>query len=168
MIVYELDNSTTYNYRPYALSAYNNISLSTTLLTAGTILFAVCKPLYAKLADALGRGATYAIAVVLFLLSYILCAASKNVSTYAVGMLFHSVAATGMNILNDIVVSDITTPRWRVFGLACTFIPFLIVPWCGGFIVESVVSEHGIGWRWGFGVSASIFTNWGLEKKLTR
>lgn len=153
MIVYELDNSTVYNYRPYALSAYNNISISTTLLTAATILFAVCKPLYAKLADVIGRGETYVIAVLCFLLSYILCAASKNVATYAVGTLFHSLAATGMNIMNDIVISDITSPRWRVFGLSCAFLPFLIVPWCGGFIVDSVVSPSGIGWRWGYGVS---------------
>ena len=159
MIVYEIDNTTTFNYRAYALSTYNDISISTTLLAAGTILFAVCKPLYAKLADVLGRAETYLIAVVFFIMSYILCAASKNVATYAVGTLFHSIAATGMNILNDIVISDITTPRWRVFGLSCVFIPFLISSWCAGFIVESVVSEGGIGWRWGFGVRHRLRTS---------
>lgn len=61
MMVHEIGSTTIFSSRPYALSAYNSVSLSTTLLTAGTILFAVCKALYAKLADVIWRGETYLI-----------------------------------------------------------------------------------------------------------
>jgi hypothetical protein len=52
-------------------------------------------------------------------------------------------------VLNDIVISDISTMRWRGFAISASFFPFLITPWISGFIVEDVVSPGGIGWQWG-------------------
>jgi MFS family permease len=59
----------------------------------------------------------------------------------------HVVAQSGTNIMNDILISDISSARWRGFAIAISFFPFLFTPWIAAFIVDDVVS--GIGWRWG-------------------
>lgn len=56
--------------------------------------------------------------------------------------------------MNDIIISDITSARWRALGIGISFFPFLITPWVAAFITESVV--NGIGWRWGIGMFAIL------------
>lgn len=150
MIMYELDNSTVYVYQNYATSAFNSISLLGTLGTAGVIIFAVIKPPIAKLSNIIGRGETYILTISCYLLSYILCASAKSINAYAAGYIFYCIGQSGTNIMNDIIISDITTAKWRGFGIGISFFPFLIMPWCAAFITESVID--GIGWRWGMGM----------------
>lgn len=57
---------------------------------------------------------------------------------------------SGTNIMNDIIISDISSARQRGFAIGLSFFPFLIMPWVSAFIVDSVVG--GIGWRWGIGM----------------
>ena len=81
-------------------------------------------------------------------------ASAKSVNTYAAGFVFYNIGQSGTNIMNDIVISDITTARWRAFAIGLSFFPFLITPWVAAFIVDSVVA--GIGWRWGIGMFAIL------------
>lgn len=55
MIVYELDNTTVYNYQAYATSSFNKVDMLATLATAGSIIFAVMKPPIAKISDVIGE-----------------------------------------------------------------------------------------------------------------
>lgn len=87
-------------------------------------------------------------------MSYILCATSKSINGFAAGYIFYCVGQSGTNIMNDIIISDITTARWRGLAIGGSFFPFLVVPWVAAFISESVV--NGIGWRWGIGMLAFI------------
>ncbi|KUJ12625.1 MFS general substrate transporter [Mollisia scopiformis] len=154
MIMYELDNSTVYIYQNYATSAFNEISLLGTLGTAGVIVFAVIKPPIAKLSNIIGRGETYVLTISCYILSYILCASSKSINSYAAGYIIYNIGQSGTNIMNDIIISDITTARWRGLGIGVSFFPFLLMPWIAAFITESVVD--GIGWRWGIGMFAIL------------
>lgn len=52
--------------------------------------------------------------------------------------------------------TDITSAKWRGLAISASFYPFLFMPWVAAFIVDSVVSEGGIGWRWGIGMLAII------------
>jgi MFS family permease len=83
-------------------------------------------------------------------------ASASSFNTYAAGAMFYSVGQSGTNIMNDIVISDLTTARWRGFAIGLSFAPFLVTPWIAGFIVASVVSPSGIGWRWGIGMLAIL------------
>lgn len=149
-----MDNSTVYIYQNYATSAFNEISLLGTLGTAGVIVFAVIKPPIAKLSNVIGRGETYILTISCYILSYILCASSKLINAYAAGYIFYCIGQSGTNIMNDIIISDITTARWRGLGIGLSFFPFLLMPWIAAFITESVV--NGIGWRWGIGMFAIL------------
>ncbi|KKY24760.1 putative siderochrome-iron transporter [Phaeomoniella chlamydospora] len=123
MIMYELDNTTVYNYQSYATSSFNQVSMLSTLSTVGTIVWAVCKPTIGKVSD-------------------------------VIGYIFYCIGQSGTNIMNDIIISDITTMKWRTFGLAFSFFPYLIIPWCSAYIASSVI--NGIGWRWGIAMFAIL------------
>lgn len=150
----ELANSTTYTYQSYATSSFNDLSLLATINTASTILFAVAKPPIAKISDVIGRGETYILVIAIFSIAFILCASASSISVYAAGSILQAVGQSGTNLMNDIIISDISSARWRGFAIGISFFPFLITPWISAFIVESVVT--GIGWRWGIGMFAII------------
>ena len=143
----QFDNALLYNYRNYAASDFNNVAGLATLATAGNIVFAVFKPPIAKVSDVVGRGEAYVFCICCYLLGYILCALSTSFGAYAGGFVFANIGQTGANILNDIIITDISSMRWRGFAIAVSFTPFLVTPWISGFIVEHVVSPDGIGWR---------------------
>ncbi|TID25777.1 hypothetical protein E2P81_ATG03565 [Venturia nashicola] len=154
LIIYQFDNALLFNYSNYATSSYKKVSALGALGTASGIIFAVAKPPIAKLSDVIGRGETYALLVSFMVLSYILEASSKTFNTYAAGSIIHTFGQTGVNVMNDIIISDFTEMRWRSFAIGISFFPFLITPWISAFIVESVIG--GIGWRWGIGMFAIL------------
>ncbi|KAJ5732735.1 siderochrome-iron transporter [Penicillium malachiteum] len=154
MVIYELDNSTVYIYNNYSTSSFNALSKLAALSTAGSVLFAVIKPPIAKLSNVMGRGQTYMMTISLYILSYILMASAKTINTYAAGYIFYVMGQSGTNIMNDIVISDLSNARWRGFAIGVSFTPYLVTPWVSGFIVDSVVD--GIGWRWGIGMFAIL------------
>lgn len=150
----ELDNSTLYVYSNYATSSFDKLSLVSTLGTATGIIFAVIKPPIAKLSNIIGRGETYVLTISCYLLSYILIASCKSINVYAAGAVIHSVGQSGTNLMNDIIISDISSARWRGLAIGASFFPFLVIPWISAFIIDDVV--NGIGWRWGIGMFAFI------------
>ncbi|KAI1472153.1 MFS general substrate transporter [Daldinia caldariorum] len=156
MVVYEIDNSTVYIYRNYASSEFGELSKIAALSTAGTIIFAVAKPPIAKLSNVVGRGGTYLISMSLYILAYIIMASSRTFNAYAAGSIFYPLGQSSTNLMNDIIIADLTTARYRAFGIALSFWPFLITPWIAALIVDSVVAPAGIGWRWGIGMLGII------------
>jgi len=154
MMMYEMDNSTVWTYQNYAISDFNSISMLASLSTAGTIIFAVIKPPIAKLSDIIGRGETYIFTISCYVLSYICCSTATSINGYAAGYILHNIAQSGTNIMNDIMISDISSARWRGLAIGISFFPFLFTPWICAFIIDSVVG--GIGWRWGIGMFAFL------------
>lgn len=112
------------------------------------------KPPIAKISDVAGRVETYICVVLLYIISYVLCATAQSFEQYAGGFVIYSVGATGMQILNQIIVADITTSRWRGLANGLINLPFMIIPWISAFIVESALTT--VGWRWGIGMFAFI------------
>lgn len=124
------------------------------LNTAGSIISAVFKPPIAKFSDVIGRAETYLFIICCYIVSYILCASSKNFNTYAGGYVLYSVGQSGVTILNAVLIADMSSMRWRAFSYNILYLPFLIIPWVSAFIIDSVV--NGIGWRWGIGMFAIL------------
>lgn len=123
-------------------------------MTAGTIISAVLKPPIAKVSDVVGRAETYVAVVIFYIISYVLCASAKGFGQYAGGYIVYCIGQTGMQILNQIIVADITTSRWRGLANGLVNLPFMIIPWASAFIVDSALVT--IGWRWGIGMFAII------------
>lgn len=152
--VFEFDNATTYNYKDIATSEFQSISLLGALSTGGTIVAAVMKPPWARLLDVIGRAETYAVTVLMYIISYAMTASAKTFNTYSGGYIIYCLGQTGMQIFDQIIVADITTSRWRALANQLISLPFLYVPWTAAFIVESALET--VGWRWGIGIFATI------------
>ena len=137
--VFEFDNATTYNYQNIATSEFQSISSLGALSTGGTIVAAVMKPPWARLSDVIGRAETYAITVLMYIISYTMTASAQNFNTYSGGYIIYCLGQTGMQILNQIIVADITSSKWRALANQLTSLPFLYVPWIAAFIVDSAL-----------------------------
>ncbi|KAI1746677.1 MFS general substrate transporter [Xylaria castorea] len=154
MILFELDNSTISVYSNYATSEFGALSALGSLNTASMIAFGVVKLPIAKLSNIIGRGYTLAITISLYTVSYILMASASGIQLYAAGMVLYKIGQSATNVMTTVIISDITSLRWRGLAIGASYFPYLITPWVSGFIVDSVIS--GIGWRWGVGIFAIL------------
>lgn len=145
------------------------------------IVFAVVKLPIAKLSNVIGRGYTLAIAISLYTMSYAIMASSSGIAAYAAGSIIYRIGQSGTNVMTTVVISDITSPRWRGYvptflpyhripayrtsrnyltpttnslAIGLSYSPYLLAPWVSGLIVDSVLSK--IGWRWGIGMFAIL------------
>lgn len=66
----------------------------------------------------------------------------------------YCVGQTSMQILNQLIVADITSSRWRGLANALVNIPFMVIPWIAAFIADSTLAT--VGWRWGIGIFAIV------------
>ncbi|KAF8805034.1 MFS general substrate transporter [Phlegmacium glaucopus] len=147
-----LDYSTVYIYQTIATSSFQQLSVLAGIQTSVTIVSAVGKPPIAKLSDVLGRGETYLLITVIYMFSYILAARSSSIGVYTCSAVFYALGSTGIQLLNQVIIADLSTTRWRGFAIGFSYFPGLITPWASGFIIQSIT--NGIGWRWGIGMFA--------------
>jgi MFS family permease len=138
----------------YASSSFNELSKVSTVATAASIVLAIVKPPVAKISDVVGRAEAYIFTISCYILGYILCASSSTFNTYAGGYIFYALGQGGTSMLDSVMVSDLSSMRWRGFSYNIIYLPFLVAPWIGAQIVDSVVD--GIGWRWGIGMFAIL------------
>ncbi|KAG8776062.1 hypothetical protein FRC12_001117 [Ceratobasidium sp. 428] len=150
--VYSLDQNTTSNYLPYATSSFGKHSFIGTIGTAEGIITAVGKPCIAKIADLASRPFAYIVVLVFYVIGYILVACAQTVYSVAGGMVLYTVGHTGLDLITDIIIADITPLKWRGFATALPSAPFILNAFISAEIVNSVVSDGGIGWRWGYGM----------------
>lgn len=152
---YSLDSSTTYSYSLEASSYYKeHSSVLSTLSIATGIISAVSKPFIAKISDITSRPYTYLLALIFYVVGYIIAASSTTVSAYVVGEVFVSVGQAGLDLINDIIVADLTPLEWRGFIGSILSTPFIINTWFAGKIVQAI-NDRGQ-WRWGYGMFAII------------
>jgi SIT family siderophore-iron:H+ symporter-like MFS transporter len=71
------------------------------------------QPPIAKFADYFGRVKTYIGCVVLYVVGYIIVASSSGIVTYAVGNSIYILGITGLFLLQNIIISDISSLRNR-------------------------------------------------------
>lgn len=71
------------------------------------------QPLIAKLADVFGRNWAYLGCVLFFTVGYIIVASSNDIVTYAVGNSIYIIGISGLFLLQNIIISDISSLRNR-------------------------------------------------------
>lgn len=150
---YSLDSSTTYNYDPYATSSFGKHSMISTLSIATKIISAVGRPILAKISDVSSRPATYVLVIVFYTVGYVIVASCTTISAFIVGQALVAVGSAGLDLLNDIIVGDLTPLKWRGFVSSLLSTPFIINTWFSGLIVQDLLDSN---WRWGYGMFAII------------
>ncbi|KII91403.1 hypothetical protein PLICRDRAFT_173255 [Plicaturopsis crispa FD-325 SS-3] len=152
--IYSLDSSTTYNYLAFATSSFGEHSLISSIQVAQSMIIAVGKPVIAKVADVSSRGTAYLGVLIFYVVGYIVIASAKNVGTVAGGIVIYAVGYTGLQLLTQIIIADITTLKWRAFVSSIMSAPFLVNGFVGANIATSILTHSG--WRWGYGMFAIL------------
>ncbi|THH28555.1 hypothetical protein EUX98_g5621 [Antrodiella citrinella] len=152
--IYSLDGSTTYTYLAFAASSFGKHSLISSIQVAQSIIVACGKPVIAKLADVTSRGTAYLAVLVFYVIGYIVIASARSVGAIAGGIVVYACGYTGLQLLTQVIIADITTLKWRGLVSALTSVPFIINGFIGANVSTSVL-EHA-GWRWGYGMFAIL------------
>ncbi|KZT25469.1 drug:h+ antiporter [Neolentinus lepideus HHB14362 ss-1] len=149
--IYSLDGCTTPYYLTFATSTFGEHSLISAIQVSQSIIIAVGKPVIAKIADISSRGIAYLIVLVFYVLGYILIASASGIASIAGGIITYSMydsPHSGLQLLTQIIIADITTLKWRGLVSALVSSPFLINAWVGANIADSILKNAG--WRWGY------------------
>ncbi|KAK2592581.1 hypothetical protein QQS21_009726 [Conoideocrella luteorostrata] len=152
---YSLDFATTRNYSVDVSSYYHQHStVISTLGIVTSIISAVSKPFIAKISDITSRPYTYILGLTFYIVGYIIVATSQSITAYVVGEAFVAIGSSGIDLVSDIIVADLTPLEWRGFLGALLSTPFIINTWFAGKIGEAILSKGQ--WRWGYGMFAII------------
>ncbi|KAK5047103.1 hypothetical protein LTR84_007046 [Exophiala bonariae] len=153
MFAYALDQGITSTiFTTMASSTFGQHSSLAAVSTASQIIRAVSKPFIGKLADITSRPTTYVVILIFYVVGFAVAASSSTFAAYTVGICFTSVGKSGLDLLSDIIVGDLTPLQWRGFFGAALSIPFVITVPINGFIAEAFVDN----WRWGLGMFAIV------------
>ncbi|KAK0389773.1 hypothetical protein NLU13_3346 [Sarocladium strictum] len=153
MFAYALDMGiTTAIFGTLAASTFGVHSQLGTVNTAGQIIRAISKPFIGKLADITSRPTTYVVVLVFYVVGFVVAASASTFTAYTVGICFTSVGKSGLDLLSDIIVADLTPLQWRGFFGACLALPFIVTVPVNGFIAEGFYDD----WRWGLGMFAIL------------
>lgn len=151
LFAYALDGGITPQFDIIAASSFNMHAQIGAINTATSIISGVSKPVIGKLADLTSRPTTYVIALLFYMVGYVIAASGAHFTAYIIGVAFTAVGKAGINLLCQIVVGDLTTLQWRGFWTGMTIAPYLITTFITGFISDGFVPDK---WRWGLGMFA--------------
>ncbi|ORY72385.1 major facilitator superfamily domain-containing protein [Leucosporidium creatinivorum] len=148
-----LANNTLYVYLPFATSNFGNHSTLGTITVVTTIISSVGRPFIAKIADLSSRPIAFLYALALYVLGLILLAASNSVNTVAAGQVILTFGQTGLDMITNILISDITDLQWRGMAAATVSSPYIVNAFISGYITDDISLS---GWRWGYGMFCII------------
>jgi MFS family permease len=171
MFAYALDQGITSSiFTTMASSTFGQHSSLAAVSTASQIIRAISKPFIGKLADITSRPTTYVVILVFYVVGFAVAASASSFAAYTVGICFTSVGKSGLDLLSDIIVGDLTPLQWRGFFGAALALPFVVTVPVNGFIAEAFVDN----WRWGLGMFAilvpvlllpAIFTLYAMQRR---
>jgi EmrB/QacA subfamily drug resistance transporter len=124
------------------------------IVTAYLLTATVSVPLYGKVSDLFGRKLLFQLAIVVFVLGSLACAASQSMGQLVAARALQGAGAGGLMAMAQTIIGDVVSPRERgrymgyigaVFGVSSVAGPLL-----GGFFVDQLT------WRWVFGINVPL------------
>ncbi|KAH6892958.1 major facilitator superfamily domain-containing protein [Thelonectria olida] len=107
---------------------------------------AVTQPIYASVSDVVGRKIPLYVAIILFIAGCILFALAENMTAVVAGRVLQGLGSGGLDVLQPIILSDITTLKERPPYLALMAVPIAVGTILGP-IIGSLFAEY-VTWRW--------------------
>lgn len=153
---YGLDSQVRATYQSYATSSFGEHSLLATVNVVRSVIAAAAQPAAARIADVFGRFELVAIAMILYLIGTTIESTATSIEVFSVGTVLYQLGYTGIVLLVEIIVADITSMRSRVFFSYLPATPYLINTWISGNITQAVLEKTG--WRWGIGMWCIIYS----------
>ncbi|KAJ1025186.1 hypothetical protein NDA16_002691 [Ustilago loliicola] len=143
-----LDNNTMYAWQTSATTEFNDYPAYTSIGVVQAVLIAVGKFPIAKLADVFGRAQAYFISVFFWVIGFIVIAVSQTTRDVAGGTVLYAIGNTGIQIMQQIVLADYISTKWRGVSIGLVSLPYVINFAVAPKIVAKLQASN---WRWGPG-----------------
>ncbi|KAJ5925256.1 hypothetical protein N7454_007895 [Penicillium verhagenii] len=154
---YGLDSQVRSTYQSYATSSFGEHSLLATVNVVRSVIAAAAQPAAARIADVFGRFELVAVSMVFYLIGTTVESCATSIEMFSAGTVLYQLGYTGIVLLVEIIIADITSMRSRVFFSYLPATPFIINTWISGYITSAVVNNKD-GWRWGIGMWCIIYS----------
>ncbi|KAK4160329.1 major facilitator superfamily domain-containing protein [Cladorrhinum sp. PSN259] len=106
----------------------------------------IVQPIYTSTSDILGRKLPLYVAFFLFSLGSIVFALAPSLPVVILGRAIQGLGGGGIDVLNEVIVADITTLRERAFYIGLLSVPMALGTIVGP-VLGAVFSEYA-SWRW--------------------
>ncbi|KAK8115463.1 Major facilitator superfamily domain- general substrate transporter [Apiospora sp. TS-2023a] len=148
--VYSLDATTLAVALPRIAQDLNGTTLESLWASIVYLLaVAVTQPLYSTVSDAFGRKYPLFVAFILFFLGSIIFATAQSMVAVIMGRVLQGLGGGGINVIGEIIVTDMTTLRERPLYLGLMAIPTaagsVLGPTFGG-LFSTYATWRWIGW----------------------
>lgn len=151
--LYGLDNNTMYAWQTAATTQFGDYPAYTAIAVVQGVLIAVGKFPIAKFADVFGRAQAYALSVFFWVIGFIVIAVSQTTRDVAGGTVLYAIGNTGVQIMQQIVVADYISTKWRGASIGLLSIPY-VVNFAIAPRITAALAPFGVTsqkWRWGPG-----------------
>ncbi|GAA5854822.1 hypothetical protein JCM8547_004084 [Rhodosporidiobolus lusitaniae] len=152
---YSLDATVRGTLQTYATNDFDNHSLLATVNVLKAIVAATSYPVYAKIADTFGHIEIVCFSIVMYVVGTIVESQAHGMETFCAGAVLWQFGYSASILIVEIIISDLTSLRSRLFYSYLPALPFLVNTWVSGDIVSA--TYDGIGWRAGIGLWAGVY-----------
>lgn len=152
---YGLDGTIRYFFQTYATSSYLSHSLYATVNVIRAVVAAASQPTYARLSDKFGRLELFCVSIVFYVVGTVIESQAYDVNRFAGGAVLYQIGYSGVMLILQVSLADMSTLNWRLFASFIPAIPFIINTWISGNISSSLLANHS--WNYAIGIWAFIF-----------
>ncbi|WWD08400.1 hypothetical protein V865_006512 [Kwoniella europaea PYCC6329] len=147
-----LDQSTATVYLNYAVSkGFKLHSLQASVTVVTSIFSAMAPTPIAKFADYFGRVYAEIGCLILYTVGQAVMASAKGIVQFSAGSAIHTLGISGMFMLQNIIIADISSLRNRYWWLVAPSVPQVFNSFLGANVAQSMLGygNESTSWRWG-------------------
>ncbi|KAK3835986.1 MAG: major facilitator superfamily domain-containing protein [Linnemannia elongata] len=172
--VYSFEVNLMYNCLPYVTNVLQATSLASILPTILQILSAALVPFYTKVSDVFGRAQSLTIAMVFYIVGYIIQGTTNSFLQLALGQISYGIGSTGMLTLTQVLIADTTSLLNRGIVFSLWDLPSAMNIFTTGLLTDPLTIHPGANWRnvyiivsvlSAFGAIAVLTPLWYLQRK---
>ncbi|CUS25224.1 LAQU0S39e00100g1_1 [Lachancea quebecensis] len=152
---YYMDFITRSVYTGYATSSYDEHALLSTVQVINSVVSIGAQIIFARLSDFYGRLQLFSTGTVLYIVGTIIQSQARDIRTYAVGAVFYNSGYVGVSLLLILVLSDMSSSKWRLFYQFAASWPCIIICWVSGDVVQA--ANPAKNWPLDIGMWAFVF-----------
>ncbi|EEQ37547.1 Major Facilitator Superfamily protein [Clavispora lusitaniae] len=152
---YALDGTLRSTFQTYATSSYSNHSLFTTVNVIRSVMAAASQPAYARLSDIFGRLELFIVSIIFYAVGTVIESQAFDVQRFAGGAVLYQLGYSGVQLILEVSLSDMSTMNWRLFASFVPALPFIINTWISGNASSELLAHHS--WSYSIGIWAFIF-----------